>query len=75
METHLESAVYQAQVPGTERSKRWRRVTFLAAASALVGGLAAAWWYKNTLSKLRQAEEYEGNPHFGTERDDSADEI
>ena len=28
----------------------------IAAASALLGGLAAAWFYRNTLSRLREAE-------------------
>jgi hypothetical protein len=37
----------------------------VAAASALAGGLVAAWWYRNTLHKLRQAEESDQNPHFG----------
>jgi hypothetical protein len=40
----------------------WVKVASVAAASALAGGLAAAWFYRNTLAKLRQAENVE--PHF-----------
>ena len=35
----------------------WVRVGTIAAASALVGGLAAAWFYRKTLSRLREAED------------------
>jgi hypothetical protein len=45
----------------------------VAAASALAGGLAAAWWYRNTLKKLRQADESAPSPHYGISGDDPAD--
>jgi len=35
----------------------WVKVGAIAAASALLGGLAAAWFYRKTLSQLREAEE------------------
>ena len=34
----------------------WLRVGAVAAASAVLGGLAAAWFYRKTLSQLREAE-------------------
>ena len=43
----------------------WIRVGTIAAASALVGGLAAAWFYKTTLNRFRQAESEAENPDFG----------
>ena len=43
----------------------WLRVGAIAAASALAGGLAAAWWYRKTLTKLRESGESAGNPEFG----------
>jgi hypothetical protein len=52
----------------------WSRLGFLAAASVFAGGLAAAWWYRNTLKKLRQAEEIPSNPHFGIPGADPEDE-
>lgn len=48
----------------------WVKVGVIAAASALVGGLAAAWWYRKTLKTLRQTEETDLNPHFGIPPDD-----
>lgn len=35
----------------------WLRLGLIAAGSALIGGLAAAWWYRKTLSALQQAAE------------------
>jgi hypothetical protein len=35
----------------------WLKLGAVAAVSVLAGGVAAAWWYRNTLKKLRQAEE------------------
>lgn len=34
----------------------WLRVGVIAAASAVLGGLAAAWFHRRTLSQLREAE-------------------
>lgn len=33
----------------------WLRVGVIAAASALAGGLAAAWYYRKTLTRLQEA--------------------
>jgi hypothetical protein len=46
----------------------------VAAASALAGGLVAAWWYRKTLSRLREADENVHNPHFGIPEGDPHDE-
>ena len=35
--------------------KRWIKVGAIAATSAVLGGLAAAWFYRKTLSQLREA--------------------
>jgi hypothetical protein len=43
----------------------WLKVSAIAAASALAGGLAAAWFYRKTLDSLREAESGGGNPEFG----------
>jgi membrane associated rhomboid family serine protease len=59
--------VAQMKPPG------WFKVGTVAAASALAGGLLAAWWYSKTLKKLRQAEEDSQNPHFGILDDDRED--
>ena len=35
---------------------RWLQVGVIAAASGLLGGLAAAWYYRKTLARLREFE-------------------
>jgi hypothetical protein len=50
-------------------SQSWAKVGIAAAASALIGGLAAAWWYRKTLKTLRQTEEIDPNSKFGISPD------
>lgn len=38
------------------RFPAWIKLGAIAAASAIAGGLAAAWFYRKTLNSLRQAE-------------------
>jgi len=47
----------------------------VASISLLAGGLAAAWWYRKTLSKLRKAEENAKNPDFRISETHPEDEI
>jgi len=47
------------------RPSAWIKVGVVAAASALAGGLAAAWFYRNTLNRFRQAESDGENSDFG----------
>jgi hypothetical protein len=58
--TPLESSTSSGkpELPG------WLRLGVVTAASALAGGLAAAWWYRKTLEKLRQEGEFTENPDF-----------
>jgi hypothetical protein len=57
--TEVTSATFQS----------WAKVGIAAAASALIGGLAAAWWYRKTLKTLRQSEEIDPNSKFGISPD------
>lgn len=41
--------------PGSDRIG-WLKVGAIAAASAVLGGMAAAWFYRKTLSRLQEAE-------------------
>ena len=41
------------------------RVGAIAVTSALLGGIAVAWWYRKTLQKLHETGESSNNPHFG----------
>jgi len=62
-------------VPPTKatQSTGWIKLGLIATASAFAGGLAAAWWYRNTLKKLHEAEEQPSNPDFGISGDDPLD--
>lgn len=44
----------------------WVKVGAVAAASAVLGGLAAAWFYRRTLSQLREAGDEVQYPESGT---------
>ncbi len=73
MANNLESS--SCSTDGKEQGEpaSWLKVGAVAAGSALVGGLLAAWWYRKTLSKLREAEENGHNPHFGISDEESED--
>jgi hypothetical protein len=45
--------------------REWVKLGVVAAASALAGGLAAAWWYRKTLHRLRERDESSANPDYG----------
>ena len=53
--------VDSTQIPPPEehqpKSESWMKVGVVAAISALAGGLAAAWYYRKTLTRLQEAEE------------------
>jgi hypothetical protein len=53
-EDPAQSAIAPISEPGGA-PKGWLRVGTIAAASAVLGGLAAAWFYRKTLSQLREA--------------------
>ncbi len=61
----LDSAIYDSDSQSSERLPGWIKVSAIAATSALVGGLAAAWYYRRTLSRLRQADQNPYDPNFG----------
>jgi hypothetical protein len=67
-----ESEVYSESEILRPGSSNWVKVGVVAAASALVGGMAAAWWYRKTLKTLRQTGEMTSNPDFGISSDDSS---
>jgi membrane associated rhomboid family serine protease len=59
MATSLKSVEYQEDPTQEPETPGWFGVGLFAAASALVGGLAVAWYYRGTLRRLRQAEALE----------------
>lgn len=47
----------------------------VAVGSALLGGIAAAWWYRKTVQRLHETGENSNNPHFGIDSDRSAGDM
>ena len=52
-----------------KRSRGWLAVGAIAATSAALGGLAAAWYYRKALSQLREAENEIPDSTSGTTED------
>ena len=65
-----ESEFSMSNEPVGPTPSNWVRVGIVAAASALAGGLAAAWWYRKTIQTLRQNGEIDSNPNFGISSDE-----
>jgi hypothetical protein len=63
-ETHLQSSISTIEESKKSRAGSWGKWGILAAASVVVGGLAAAWWYKKAVKTLHQAEERAKYPEF-----------
>jgi hypothetical protein len=74
MSTPLESSTSSEDQAPRPVNSGWFRLAAVAAASALAGGLAAAWWHRKTLAKLRQNEENASNPEFGITAAEPPDE-
>jgi hypothetical protein len=65
MTTDLESTnSTELEVPQTKPAN-WLKVALVTTGSALIGGIAAAWWYRKTLVKLRETGESRQNSYFG----------
>ena len=54
----LESDVSAEQQPTESVRSGWLRMGTVAIASALIGGVAAAWYYRKTLARFQDAEEH-----------------
>jgi hypothetical protein len=74
MANHMESSTSSNSQDAGPASPGWLKLGFVAAASVLAGGLAAAWWYRKAVTQLRQAEEKSTDSHFGISGDDPTDE-
>jgi hypothetical protein len=74
MANGMESMQYDESQTENTHSSGWLKWGVIAAASALAGGLAAAWWYRKTLATLRQADENGTNPQYGNFGEDASDD-
>jgi hypothetical protein len=75
MPTSLESSTSSSEQPSRPADSGWFKIAAVAAASVLAGGLAAAWWHRKTLARLRQSEENASNPEFGISGAEPPDEV
>lgn len=81
MISDFESSVSPPGNPGREANRRgtaprgWLKMGAVAAASAVLGGLAAAWFYRKTLSQLREAEHALPNSESRIIPDESAEDF
>jgi len=68
-QNHSDSIDYEDDSIPDRRLPGWIKVSAIAAASALAGGLAAAWFYRQTLSRLRQADQNLYDSDFGIKKE------
>lgn len=64
MASDLESVPSTEETPAKPAPGDWVRMGVVAAASALAAGFAVNWFYRKTLTRLRQAEPGTENPDF-----------
>jgi hypothetical protein len=74
MASQIESATSETAEGKEPQPSSWLKVGAVAAASALAGGLAAAWFYRKTLTRLRQAESLPPNPAYRSQEDDAGED-
>lgn len=65
MTNPLDSNDPKTDISGGPKLSAWVKVSAIAAVSALAGGLAAAWFYRNTLTHLQQADTESTDTNFG----------
>jgi len=71
--TDAESTKYSIHDDDATKFPSWIKVTAVAAASVLAGGLAAAWIYRKSIARLQNPEsmpEYSNSSISGGEADD-----
>jgi flagellar basal body-associated protein FliL len=74
MTDNLNSTTSGESANGKPIGSKWVKVTTIAAVSALAGGIAAAWFYRNTLRKLQHAGAEAENSNFGITTTRSGDD-
>lgn len=69
MATGSESDILDEKTPPVAPRGDLLKLGAVAVASAVLGGIAAAWWYRKTIQKLHETGENSSNPHFGIDSD------
>jgi len=70
----LESSEYEVREHGSRRVPRWIKMTAVAAASILAGGLAATWIYRRSIVRLQYPEDAPEYSNFGISGGEADDE-
>lgn len=70
MTNDLESLDFGEEPDKPAAAPRWLKVGMVAAASGILGGLAAAWFYRKTLAKLQGADGHTADEHTSTDSED-----
>jgi hypothetical protein len=74
MANHLESSTSPPEQLVHPQPVGWLKVGIITAASLLAGGLAGAWFYRKTLTRLHQAEESAQDSEYRISGDDAEEE-
>ncbi|MFZ0303665.1 MAG: hypothetical protein WAL75_13325 [Terracidiphilus sp.] len=74
MTSDSESNASDKTSPPVESRGELLKLGAVAVASALLGGMAAAWWYRKTIERLHETGENSINPHFGIDSDHPTDD-
>ena len=72
--TAVESSEYPIHENGTRKFPRWIKVTAVAAASVLAGGLAATWIYRKSIARLQNPENAPEYSNFNISSGEADDE-
>ncbi|HEU5352546.1 MAG TPA: hypothetical protein VFU55_13200 [Terracidiphilus sp.] len=75
MASDLESVPSSSESPQKPGPGGWVRMGAVAVASALAAGFAVNWFYRKTLTRLRQAEPGTENPDFQSRPPDDFDDL
>ena len=74
MENQIESYISIEKPAASAAASDWLRVGVIAAASAVAGGIAAAWWYRRTLNRLQEAGDYPKDTDLHSDFPDTLEE-
>ena len=68
MKSPLEPSTSSTELEARRPLPNWVKVSALAAGSALLGGLAAAWFYRKTITTLHEAAAEPPDSNFGIQK-------
>lgn len=73
--TSIDTPKLQGEPDRLSPPHTWLKVGAIAATSAVLGGLAAAWFYRKTLIRLQDAQHGTGDSELSSIEDDSPEDF